>query len=79
MAAQLHFSEGSSRTTCSFHVARERDNGGKEHGHLLGDLSLMYDFGVRIYVQVPRKRDNVITPALAASTMNLPVVLTGGI
>lgn len=37
----------------------------------------MYDLGVRVYVQVPKKRNNVITPALAANTMNLPVVLAG--
>lgn len=69
-------SEGSSRAACSLHDARERDNGGKEHGHL-HDFSLMYDLLARIYVQVTRQRHNVITPALAASTMNLPVVLAG--
>lgn len=72
-------SEGSSRAACSLHDARERDNGGKEHSHLLHDFSLMYDLLARIYVQVTRQRYNVITPALAASTMNLPVVLAGDI
>lgn len=72
-------SEGSSRAACALHDARERDNGGKEHGNILHDLSLMYDLLARIYVQVTRKRNNVITSASAASTMNLPVVLTGDI
>lgn len=72
-------SEGSSRAACSLQDARETDNGGKEHGNILHNLSLMYDLLARIYVQVTRKRNNVITPALAASTMNLPVVLAGDI
>lgn len=72
-------SEGSSRAACALHEGRERDNGWKERGNILHDLSLMYDLLARIYVQVTRKRNNVITPALAASTMNLPVVLTGDI
>ena len=79
MAAQLCLSEGRSRAAYSLPVARERDDGGNEHGHLLDDLSLMHDLGVRRYVQVPRKRSNVFTPALAASTTNLLVVLAGGI
>lgn len=72
-------SEGSSRAACALHYARERDNGGKERGNILHDLCPIYDLLARIYVQVTRKRNNLITPALAASTMNLPVVLTGDI
>lgn len=72
-------SEASTRAACALRGARERDNGGKEHGNNLHDLSLMYDLLARIYVQVTRKRNNVIAPALAASTMNPPVVLTGDI
>lgn len=79
VAAQLRLCAGSSRAACSPRVARERDDGEKEHGHLLGNLSLMYDLRVRIYVQVPRERNTVITIALAASTINLPVVLSEGI
>lgn len=60
-------------------MTRERGDGGKEYGHHLGDVSPMYHFRVRMPVQVPRKRNNLITPALAASTMNLPIILKGGI
>lgn len=60
-------------------VKRARDGRGNEQGHPLSDLPFMHYLGDRICVQVPRKRNNVITPALAASTMNLPVVLAEGI
>lgn len=73
----LRLSEGSSRAACTLHVARERDDGGKKCDHPIGDLSLMCNLGVRINVQVLRKRNNIITCALAANTMNLPVVLAG--
>lgn len=61
------------------HMTRERCDRGKEYGHHLGDISPMYHLGVRMPVQVPRKKNNLITPALAASTTNLPIILAGGI
>jgi len=60
-------------------VTKERGDGGKAYGHHLGGISDTYHLGVKMPVQVPRRRNNLIIPALAASTTNLPIILAGGI
>lgn len=60
-------------------MTEERGDRGKAYGHHLGGISHMCHLGVKMPVQVPRKRNNLITPALAASTINLPIILAGGI